>query len=452
MGLFNWNPTGGGLMDVVRCDEPSYLIWKWHPEATHAGNNRKENAIRWGSSLRVREGSVAVFVYTQHDGTKQDFIEGPYDGIIETDNFPVLASIIGLAYHGGTPFQAEVYFINLAQIIQLRFAVPYFDVYDPRFLDYGVPTAVRGTISFRITDYRDFIKLHRLDTFTLESFQNQVKDAVTRYVKSTVANAPEENGIPVIQLERKIDLINEIVESRIKGRLFDEFGVTVSSVDIAVIDLDKGSEGYQQLKAVTQDLTTATMQAKTEVDIKEMRDTQKLGILERTGRAFADIKEGAYERHKQTQTANLAAFQIEAQERVGVAGARGIGMMGAGGGGNIGGGMNPAAMMAGMAVGSAVGQNIAGSINSVMSPSIQPNVSHLNTTPPPIPVTVYNVAVNGQATGPYDLPTLRNMIGSGKLTKESLVWKTGMSTWLKAGEVDDIKNLFPEMPPIPPQE
>ena len=41
-------------------------------------------------------------------------IVGPFDQMIETANFPVLASIVGLAYGGGTPFQAEVYFINLA--------------------------------------------------------------------------------------------------------------------------------------------------------------------------------------------------------------------------------------------------------------------------------------------------------------------------------------------------
>ena len=82
----------------------------------------------------------------------QDFIVGPYYQTIETSNFPVLASIIGLAYDGGTPFQAEVYFINLARIIQIKFGVPFFDVYDPRFNDFGVPVAVRGTISFKINE------------------------------------------------------------------------------------------------------------------------------------------------------------------------------------------------------------------------------------------------------------------------------------------------------------
>ena len=176
MGIFN--KKNGGFMDEIRCDEPSYLIWKWHPKGSQTGENDRENSIRWGSSLRVKEGEVAVFVYKQKDGTIQDFIEGPFDSILKTDNLPVIASLIGLAYDGGTPFQAEVYFINLAKIIQIKFAVPYFDVYDPRYDDFGVPTSIRGTISFQISNYREFIKLHRLVDFDLDSFQNQVKDEV----------------------------------------------------------------------------------------------------------------------------------------------------------------------------------------------------------------------------------------------------------------------------------
>ena len=151
MGLFDKIKNDGGFMNVIRCDEPSYLIWKWRPEGAQAGSNR-ENDIRWGSSLRVKDGEVAVFVYKQNNGTVQDFIVGPFDSILETKNLPVLADIVGLVYNDKSPFQAEVYFINLAQIVQVKFGVPYFDIYDPRFMDFGVPVAVRGTISFKIAD------------------------------------------------------------------------------------------------------------------------------------------------------------------------------------------------------------------------------------------------------------------------------------------------------------
>ena len=149
------------LMDEIRCDEPQYLIWKWHPSGTIAGENKRENAIRWGSSLRVKDGEVAVFVYKQEDGLMQDFIVGPFDQTIKTANFPVLASIIGLAYEGGTPFQAEVYFINIARIIQVKFALPFFDVYDPRFADFGYCSAVgygfAGCFGIGCFDCFDFV-------------------------------------------------------------------------------------------------------------------------------------------------------------------------------------------------------------------------------------------------------------------------------------------------------
>ena len=439
MALFG-KPRAGGFMDEIRCDEPSYLIWKWHPSGSQLGNNSRENAIRWGSSLRVKDGEVAVFVYHQKNGTMQDYIEGPFDQIIKTDNFPVLASIIGLAYEGGTPFQAEVYFINLAKIIQVKFGVPYFDVYDPRYVDFGVPTAVRGTISFQIKDYRSFIKLHRLSNFHLEDFQKQIRDAVARYVKDIVANAPAENDIPLVQIETKISQITDVVEYNIGERMSEDFGVAVTGVDISAIELKKDSEGYRQLMAVTKEVTAARVQAET-LDYVERLRIQR--------------EEGQYAIHKQTQSANLGAFQVEKQAEVGIAGAEALGKMGANGAGGVdlgsgGTGFNPAAMMAGMAVGGAVGQNIAGVMNGAMQGSQQATQSPV---PPPIPTVVYHVAVNGQATGPYDITVLTQMAIAGSLSADSLVWKAGMTTWERANTLPDLKHLFAsDMPPIPQNE
>lgn len=431
MALFG-KTKAGGFMDEIRCDEPSYLIWKWHPSGSQLGNNNRENAIRWGSSLRVKDGEVAVFVYNQKNGIYQDFIEGPFDKIIETTNFPVLASIVGLAYEGGTPFQAEVYFINLAQIVQVKFAVPFFDVYDPRFLDFGVPVAIRGTISFRIGDYREFIKLHRLNSFTLEDFQKQIKDSVCRYAKDVVANAPAANNIPVIQIESRISQINDAIEYNVAERLKENFGVVVSGVDISAIEIDKSSEGYRQLMSVTKDVSMAQVQAQTTDYVERLRIQRE---------------EEQYAQHKQTQSANIGAFQIEKQAEVGIAGAEALGQMGENGAGgiNLGGntGFNPAAMMAGIALGGAVGNNIAGTMNGMMGGMNQP-------TPPPVPTVAYYVAVDGQAAGPYDLKTLQQMILTNSFKKDSLVWKQGMPEWVIAETVQDLKALFDTVPPIPP--
>lgn len=439
MGLFDRKNRKGGFMDEIRCDEPSYLIWKWHPSGAQTGENQRENSIRWGSSLRVKDGEVAVFVYKQPNGVMQDFIVGPFDQIIKTENFPVLASIVGLAYEGGTPFQAEIYFINLAQIIQTKFAVPFFDVYDSRFDDFGVPVAVRGTISFKISDYRQFIKLHRLNTFNLEDFQKQVRDAVIRYVKDVVANAPAVNDIPLVQIETKTAQINDVVEYDISERLKETFGVDVSGVDIGAIEIDKSSDGYRQLMAVTKDITATKVQAETMDYVERMRIQRE---------------EGQYAMHKQTQSANIGAFQVEKQTEVGIAGAEALGHMGENGAGGIdlggnGGGFNPAAMMAGMALGGAVGQNIAGTMNNAMAGA---NQMQGGATPPPIPTVAYHVAINGQAAGPFDVNALVQMASVGQFNADSLVWKAGLAEWVKAGTVDELKNVLANIPPVIPTE
>lgn len=437
MALFDKSKRTGGFMDEIRCDEPSYLIWKWHPAGVQLGTGNRENAIRWGSSLRVKDGEVAVFVYSQYDGTAQEYIEGPCDLILNTENLPILASLVGLAYDGGTPFQAEVYFINLARIIQVKFGVPFFDIYDPRFADFGVPVAVRGTVSFSITDYREFIKLHRLNNFQLEGFQQQIRDTVSRYVKDTVANAPAAHNIPVVQIEPKTAQINDVVEYDLAERLKENFGVLVSGVDIGAIEIDKNSEGYRQLMAVTKNVAATKIEAETQDYVERLRIQRE---------------EGQYAMHKQTQTANIGAFQVEKQADVGIAGAQALGQMGANGAGdvNLGGdrdGFNMAAMMASMAVGGAVGQNIAGAMNNMMGGINQQTTPSV--VPPPIPTMAYHVAINGQATGPFDMTSLTQMAANGQLTGDSLVWKNGMAHWEKAIAVDELKGLFSTMPPIP---
>ena len=260
MSIFN---PGAGLRDAVRCDEPDYLIWKWRPRGGRPG---RENTIRWGSVLTVREGSLAVFVCKG----SHDYVWGPFSQKLSTGNLPLLAPLITAACGGGSPFQAEVYFINLAKLVQVRFGVPYFDVFDPTYTEFSVPVAVRGSITFHIEDYDRFIELHRLDEFDLERFSEQIRSAVSKYVKSVVANAPERYGIPVVQLERKLPELDAEIGGLIKKRLESDFGVAVNGTDISAVDIDTGSDGYRELIQITKKLTSARLRAQAEADIRDI--------------------------------------------------------------------------------------------------------------------------------------------------------------------------------------
>jgi membrane protease subunit (stomatin/prohibitin family) len=442
MGLFG-RKDEGGFMDVIRCDEQEYLVWKWRPSGD-ANSTKKENAIRYGSSLRVKEGELAVFVYQQKDGTMQDFIEGPYDQTIKTANFPILASIVGTAFGGASPFQAEVYFINLSGNIQIKFGVPYFDVFDPRFLDFAVPMAARGTITFNLTDYKGFIKLNRLINFELEDFNKQIKDAVTKYVKGIITNIPAENGIPVLQLERKILEINDLIAARIKARLESDFGVNLKGFDLASIEVDKESEGYSQLMRVTAEQAAKTTVAQTDLNIKNMQDMQGINAQNMEETLRIQREEAQRAQKLQTETNFIGTHALNQQTDVLKTAAQSLGEMGSmdmGGGG----GMNPAGMMTGMMLGGAMGNQMAGMMNQMGQ-----NMNQQQNTPPPPPQIQYSVSVNGQTAGPFNMDQLQQMVISGQLTKNTHVWKQGMPGWEIAGNVQELSNLFGAVPPPPP--
>ncbi len=434
--------NSGGLMNVIRCDEKEYLVWKWRPEGQDVNSTSRENAIRYGSSLRVKDGEVAVFVYKQKDGTCQDYIVGPHDDTIKTANFPVLASIVGLAFGGESPFQAEVYFINLAGNNQIRFAVPYFDVFDPRLPDHGVPMAVRGTLTFNLTNYQEFIKLNRLVNFDLEDFKRQVRDAVIKYVKGVVVNIPSDLGIPAVQMERRILDINDKVSAYLKPRMEQDFGVNLKGVDIAALDMDKESPGYQELHRLTAVNTARTMEAQTDVNIKNLQDTQAINAENMAETMRIQREEMQRAQQLQTQTNFMGAHALNLQAEVLKTGAENLGAMGTMGGGE--GGMNPAGMMTGMMMGGAMGQQMAGMMNN-MGQQMQQGMN----TPPPIPNVQYHISVNGAQSGPFNLQQLAAMAASGQINMQTYVWKQGMPGWELAGNVAELQGIFAPPPPPP---
>ena len=445
MGLFS-SKKEGGMMDMIRCDEKEFLIWKWRPEGNEVNSTNKENAIRWGSSLRVKDGEVAVFVYKQKTGAMQDFIEGPFDETIKSANFPILTSIVGLAFGGDSPFQAEIYFINLSGNMQLKFGIPYFDVFDPRFIDFAVPIAARGTITFNITDYKGFIKLNRLINFELDDFNKQIKDAVTKYVKGLITNIPADKGMPVLQMERKILEINDIISGYLKSRLENDFGVNMKGFDLSAIEADKESEGYAELRKMTAEQTIKTTVAQTDVNIKNLEDIQEINAQNMEETLRVQREEAQRVQKLQTETNFIGAHALNQQTEVLKTGAESLGNMGnmdLGGGG--GGGMNPAGMMTGMMMGGAMGNQMAGMMNNMGQ-----NMNQQQNTPPPPPQIQYSVSVNGQTAGPFNWQQLQQMIQNGQLTKNTHVWKQGMSAWEVAGNVQELASLFGSIPPPPP--
>ncbi|MDR0623613.1 MAG: DUF4339 domain-containing protein [Treponema sp.] len=64
----------------------------------------------------------------------------------------------------------------------------------------------------------------------------------------------------------------------------------------------------------------------------------------------------------------------------------------------------------------------------------------------------YFISTNNQPAGPFSFNELKQMVQTGQLRKDSLVWKEGMRQWVAAGNVSEFDSLFTTTPPpLPPR-
>lgn len=442
----------GGMMNIIRCDLKEYLVWKWRPEGSETDSaGQRANFVRWGSSLRVKDGEMAVFVYRGANAASnenQDYIVGPYDGAIESANLPVISKLVGLAYGGaqGGPIQAEVYFINLQGNNQILFGIPFFDVFDFRYPDLGVPVSTRGTITFNLTDYKSFIKLNRLIDFSLEDFKTQVKAALTKYMKHVIINMAGAQDMSVIRLESKILEISEQAQLYISKRFVEDFGINLKALDVEAITLNKDSEGYRQLKGLTFGIVSRTVKAQADTNIRNMEQMQEWNA--ENVRATMAIQRDEMQRAQrlQTETAYMSAHALDQQAEVGKQFASAMGQSGAM---NAGGGqLNPAGMMTGMMMGGAMGQQMAGMMNQ-MGQMANQGMQQANQKPPQVPQRSFYVLIDGQQSGPYEVQQLSQFVTAGQFTPDSYVWANGMEKWDFAKNTE-LRSLFAAVPPVPP--
>lgn len=58
-------------------------------------------------------------------------------------------------------------------------------------------------------------------------------------------------------------------------------------------------------------------------------------------------------------------------------------------------------------------------------------------------MNTYHYSLEGKSLGPVTLEQLKGL----SITKETLVWKEGLSQWVKAGELEELEVLFKTVPP-----
>lgn len=318
--------------------------------------------------------------------------------------------------------QRQTQLSDIAQGSQIAFSIPYFDVFDPRFSDFGVPVAVHGEMIYDIEDFNTFRSVNKIQSPRDGGFIERLRGQLTKYIKGVVANAPSANNIAVVQLERKIVEIGELIQEQVTPKIEKLFAIHVKSIDITNLIVDKDSRGYRELKSVTTDLEAETLKAHASLNIDAMRRRQEmqLGGQEEMQRIQLEHQEETMRIQReelqrasrlQTESNFLDAHRANLRAQVGIAQAQG----------SMAPPMFPGAGMPQM-------------------PGMQPQVPNVQ----------YFAGINGQQAGPFNWQQLQQLVQQGHLTEQTYVWKQGMPQWVFAGQVEELAPLFDGTAPLIP--
>lgn len=349
---------------------------------------------------------------------------------------------------------------NLSTGSQINFAIPYFDVFDPRLSDTGVPVAVHGTIVYAIEDLDLFHSINRREAYSDETFQNKLRGTVTKFVKGVVSNAPSDAQIPVVQLERKILEISQMVESYITPQVEKLFGIKVRALDITRINIDQESRGFRELKALTADLEKERVMAKHHADLSSFNKQNELN-LDMIHRQHEMNLGGQEELHRmnleqqrmqmdhQRETMRIQREEMQRASKLQTEQTF-LGAHQA----NLNAGMVNNATNNGMnafnqpRMGCELNKNSLGGAPQMPGMGSAPQMPGMK--PQAVPQVQYMVGVNGQQAGPFDWNQLQQLVAQGQLTQQTYVWKQGMPQWEFAGNVNELAPLFSSVPPTMP--
>ncbi|MBN1816642.1 MAG: SPFH domain-containing protein [Sedimentisphaerales bacterium] len=225
MGLFD--KLRGELIDIIEWTDPTNntMVYRF---------NRLDNEIKMGAKLTVREGQMAAFV---NKGQLADvFQPGMYT--LQTDNMPILSTLMGWKYGFHSPFKAEVYFISTRQFTDLKWGTKHpITLRDPEF----GPVRLRafGTYAVRVSDAGKFIRqiVGTDGHFTTEEVTDQLRNMII----SRFADIVGESKIPVLDLAANYDELGQFITGKIDPE-FADYGIDVTKMLVENISLPEEVE------------------------------------------------------------------------------------------------------------------------------------------------------------------------------------------------------------------
>jgi membrane protease subunit (stomatin/prohibitin family) len=226
-----------GILDRLSPSSQFIEVIEWLDDSSNTLLYRfpvKDQEIKNGAQLIVRESQAAVFVY---EGQIADqFPPGRYT--IDGGNTPILSKLGAWKYGFNSPFKSEVYFVNTKQFTDLKWGTP--NPVMMRDSDFGmVRLRAFGIYSMRVSDPQAFIKeiAGTNAHFVTEDVEGQLK----RTLVSGFSDALAESKIAALDLASNYDELSKLTRDKLNEE-FKTLGLQLTKFFVENISLPQEVE------------------------------------------------------------------------------------------------------------------------------------------------------------------------------------------------------------------
>jgi len=176
-------------------------------------------------------------------------IFGPGRHTLATANVPLLNRIIKLPFGGKSPFAAEVWYINKAHSLDIKWGTPSpVQLQDPKYKIF-VPLRSFGQFGIQISEARKFlIKLvGTLPIFDKETILRFFRGLYLQKVKDSISGYLVNKGVSVLEINAFLVELSDYIKDRITPTM-DEYGIRLLNFYITDINVPEDDPAVKKLK------------------------------------------------------------------------------------------------------------------------------------------------------------------------------------------------------------